>query len=381
MCLCAKYYSLIEFLRAKEANIRSAIDKRMESFETNKGHTIRSVLEHSFHKMVLNHLVVNNELVLEPDLVKSKVDTIMESWTRKHQTVPNVSTFSGVMCSIGFDKFFGVVSNLPNGKTAGLSEAWVSMIPKPYEWESILTNTYSIALIETARKIFFKILSDRIFSACSTFDVLHELWLVLQDMQKAYNLVDWKHLEKSLVRIKMFITDFGLTDDYHVHDRLDQGEVFSPLLWHIFYGPLLCEVKYQESVCEYKINSHFISKSGHAESWTGFFSFLAADAFVDNTIWVGSSQNATQHIFDVAVSDKQFLYLVLVVLYPIVGYKTQFSFVPISVCNNLSVYTDSSLKNLGTIGCRAGAAAFFENINLGLSVSVHSLVLSTLAEL
>ncbi|KAG9294787.1 hypothetical protein G9A89_000150 [Geosiphon pyriformis] len=49
--------------------------------------------------------------------------------------------------------------------------------------------------------------------------------------------------------------------------------------------------------------------------------------------------------------------------------------------NSLSVYTDGFLKNLGTVNCRAGAAVFFENIDLGLDVSVQGLVLSTLAEL
>ncbi|KAG9304120.1 hypothetical protein G9A89_006030 [Geosiphon pyriformis] len=328
------------------------------------------------------------------------------------------------------------------------------------------------------------------------------------------------------------MTDFGLMDGYHVHNRLDQREVFSSLLWHIFYDPLLCEVKCQKSVYGYRINSHFISRSGCAESWTEFSSFLAVGTFVNNTIWVGSSQNTTQHILDVvihkgeshqylgiflstkglfkpnlakahsdicfftnlvlkkAVLDKQFLYLVSIVLYPIVGYRTQFSFVLImiqfiilsfmvpisivlgkslffkflpslwhydivfvdqlhdcydnvfnwctfkwwkkldprepvlnwfkisvafligsspalpalssvgslnicgfsdfvSICNHLSqvgpdslsVYMNGSLKSLGTIGCQAGAAAFFEDINLGLDVSVHGLVSSTLAEL
>ncbi|KAG9297262.1 hypothetical protein G9A89_001531 [Geosiphon pyriformis] len=44
------------------------------------------------------------------------------------------------------------------------------------------------------------------------------------------------------------MTDFGLTSGYHVHDGLDQGEIFSPLLWQIFYDPLLCKVKRQESI-------------------------------------------------------------------------------------------------------------------------------------
>ncbi|KAG9298623.1 hypothetical protein G9A89_012691 [Geosiphon pyriformis] len=49
--------------------------------------------------------------------------------------------------------------------------------------------------------------------------------------------------------------------------------------------------------------------------------------------------------------------------------------------NSLSVYIDRSLKNLGMTGCRAGAAAFFENVNLGLGINVQGLVSSTLAEL
>ncbi|KAG9300421.1 hypothetical protein G9A89_010046 [Geosiphon pyriformis] len=220
---------------AKEANIRSAIDKRMENFEVDKSHTIKSVLECPFRKVMLDHLVVDSELVLESDQVKSKMNVIMEEWTRKRRVVNNMSSewchqyqpleyvfdeaFSGIMCLIGFDELFEMVSVLPDGKTAGLSgisnklwkhcdksvlemllvllnsclagesvpgpwkKAWVSMIPKPYEWEGVLTNTYPIALIKTARKILSKVLSNRISAACSTFDVLHgDNFLVLKDM-------------------------------------------------------------------------------------------------------------------------------------------------------------------------------------------------------
>ncbi|KAG9302501.1 hypothetical protein G9A89_007205 [Geosiphon pyriformis] len=61
----------------------------------------------------------------------------------------------------------------------------------------------------------------------------------------------------------------------------------------------------------------------------------------------------------------------------------------VSICNHLSqvdvsvlsVCIDRSLKNLGTINCSADAAAFFENIGLGLGVGVMDLMFSTLAEL
>ncbi|KAG9303821.1 hypothetical protein G9A89_018718 [Geosiphon pyriformis] len=302
---------LAESLRFKKVNIRSAIDKRMDSFETNKGHTIKSVLEHSFYKVVLNYLVVDNKLVLKSDLIKSKC--------QQYQPLGYVfnGAFSGVICSIEFDEFIGVVFNLSNGKAAGLlgisnklwkhcnrsvldmlllllnsclssksvpsswKKAWVLMISKPYEWEGVLTNTCPIALIETACKILSKILSDRIFSACSTFD----------DMWKAYDLVGWKHLKKSLVRIKMcdkFIQFFG-----SIHkdctNRVMTNFGLSDGYCHIFYDPLLCKVKCQKSMCGYRINSYFISRSGHTESQTGISSFLAASTF-----------SATQHIFNIA---------------------------------------------------------------------------------
>ncbi|KAG9284325.1 hypothetical protein G9A89_007480 [Geosiphon pyriformis] len=121
-------------------------------------------------------------------------------------------------------------------------------------------------------------------------------------MRKAYNSVGWEHLRRSLVRIKMcdrfikffgsihngrvnrVMTDFGLTNGYCVYDGLDQEEVFSPFLWRIFYDSLLCKVKRQESVCGYRLNSHFISKTGQVDLQAGLTSFLTAGAFVDDTI-------------------------------------------------------------------------------------------------
>ncbi|KAG9304496.1 hypothetical protein G9A89_020060 [Geosiphon pyriformis] len=63
---------------AEAAVIRHAIDKRMENFYTNKDCMIRSILDRPFHKVVFDHLVMDNELVLDSGKVKSKVDVIME---------------------------------------------------------------------------------------------------------------------------------------------------------------------------------------------------------------------------------------------------------------------------------------------------------------
>ncbi|KAG9291416.1 hypothetical protein G9A89_021834 [Geosiphon pyriformis] len=279
----SKYY---ESEVAKRSAIRDAIDKCMEKFDTDKSRMIWSILEWPFCKVVLDYLVVGDSLILEPNKVKLKVNDIMVNWTRKWNALPvlsgpwaqqyvplayvNDSAFSLVMCDITMCKMFSVVSNLPDGKVAGLSETWVSMIPKPYDWDGVLSNTQSIALIEMARKILLKVFLNKISFACSKFDVLrdnnfsvlkgtstqspisavgsiiedvlekgHKLWLVFQNMHKVYNSVGWPYLEASLHHIKMYgkfikffgnihnnhfnrvMTDFGLSDGYKVLDSLD----------------------------------------------------------------------------------------------------------------------------------------------------------------
>src|SRR5437868_15305182 len=80
-------------------------------------------------------------------------------------------------------------------------------------------------------------------------------------MKKAFDSVSLKMLEKALERIKIsectkkfllnlfnsrrikVIMSFSLTQEFIAEDGLDQGEVVSPLLWHIFYDPLLCEIQ------------------------------------------------------------------------------------------------------------------------------------------
>ncbi|KAG9306835.1 hypothetical protein G9A89_005736 [Geosiphon pyriformis] len=288
---------LVSKLCAEKSSIKQTIGKRMESFELNKGYTIRSVLEHLFRKVVLDYLVVEEELILEPDLVKSKVDKIMEGWTKKREVVSDFSedwvcqfwpldyvfngAFSDVMCSISFDELLTVVKDLSDGKVAGLSgisnelwkhcdksildmllvllnfclvgklvpgpwrEACVSMIPKPYEctFDVLHGDNFSVLKGTMMQSLIFavgSVVEDALEKNC-------ELWLVLQDMHKAYD-----------------------------------------------------SVKRQESMWGYRLNSHYVSKTDQVDSRAGLTSFLVAGAFVDNTIWVGSSQAATQHILDIA---------------------------------------------------------------------------------
>ncbi|KAG9297048.1 hypothetical protein G9A89_000427, partial [Geosiphon pyriformis] len=412
---------------------RLAIEKRMKSFVVNKDHTIHNVLECLFHKVVLDYLVFDGSLILNPVEIKNKMDSIMEGWMKKRAVLKSVldlwqcqylpldyvnnDAFFGVIDAINLDNLMHVIKDLPDNKAAGLSgisnelwkhcdssvlgllldllniclvcesvpccwkEAWVLIIPKPYEWKSILTNTRPITLIETACKILSKLLSDRILLVCGLFNVLygdnfsspifaiglvvkdalkkdHKLWLVLQDMHKAYDS-------------------------------------------RIFYNPLLCKVKRQKSLCRYCIDTKFV---GSSQVVTQYILNTVSEFFRVNNISINNKKtvaipinqrvnNTSLSISDLliliarkkesyqylgiylsseslskpslakaytnvrffvnlvlkkAISDKQFLYLVLAILQPIVSYKTQFSFVFRNALYHPSLYGLKSFEQLQT---------------------------------
>src|SRR5207253_10639054 len=97
-----------------------------------------------------------------------------------------------------------------------------------------------------------------------------EIWILFQDMKKAFDSVSLEIMKKTLERIKVpdliikfllnlynkrkirVITEYGLTKEFETEDGLDQGEVISPLMWQIFYDPLLYTV-YKEENLSYKM--------------------------------------------------------------------------------------------------------------------------------
>ncbi|KAG9284066.1 hypothetical protein G9A89_022840 [Geosiphon pyriformis] len=102
----SKYY---EAKLAKNRCIRNVIDKHMKNFILNKDSMIKSVLEQSFCKVVLDYLVIGDELILEPGEQYILLEYV------------NNAAFLGVMCNINLGELSLVVSSLPNRKTAGLS--------------------------------------------------------------------------------------------------------------------------------------------------------------------------------------------------------------------------------------------------------------------
>ena len=88
-----------------------------------------------------------------------------------------------------------------------------------------------------------------------------EMWIVLQDMKKAFDSVSTESLDLAMKRIKIpekgrtfimdlfvqreirIITHYGTTESVIANDGIDQGEMISPFLWRIFYDPLLYKIQ------------------------------------------------------------------------------------------------------------------------------------------
>ncbi|KAG9299181.1 hypothetical protein G9A89_013829 [Geosiphon pyriformis] len=412
----SKYY---ESKIAKDTAIKKAIDYCIENFCFNKGKMIKSILKRPFCKMVLDYLVVNDELVVEPNKMKLKVDKIMEELSGILNKLWKHCGGEILVCLLKLLNLCLNIDIVPNL----WKKAWVSMIPKPYEWNSILTNTRPIILVETVCKILSKILSDRISLACSKFNVLcGDNFLVLKStltqspifaigsvIENAlkknrefwlhYLRVNLHHIKMSECFIQFFgnihgdwlnrvMTDFGFLDGYRIHNRLDQEEVFSPLLWRIFYDLLLCKVKRHKQLCGYRINSKFVAKSGRIETSGGKTFFLAAGAFasmqyilniaseffVINDISINNNKTSESYryldiflstesfsnsslaqvhkdvkffsniVLKKAIINKQFCYLVSAVLQSIVSYCVQFSFITLNVCHKWNIMIRKSLR-------------------------------------
>ncbi|CAB4408364.1 unnamed protein product [Rhizophagus irregularis] len=170
-------------------------------------------------------------------------------------------------------------------------EAVVYPIPKPHDFDAQLKNTRPITLLETIRKCVVKIVTNRLSNILADNNVLQEgnfaglpggstdvpikmldaiihqqkhdssddqeLWIVSQDISKAFDSMDLNMLKLALVRLHIpallvqfilnlftrrnnkIITCHGDTSSYRVHVGIDQGEIILPLLWVIYLDPLL----------------------------------------------------------------------------------------------------------------------------------------------
>jgi hypothetical protein len=141
-----------------------------------------------------------------------------------------------------------------------------------------------------------------------------ELWILMQDMSKAYDLVNRDNLLKALNRIRLprkfidfisnslkhrtnqIITDFGFTESYKVGNGIDQGEIMSPLLWVIYYDPLFSKI---EKFRNDKSLGYEINLKNQMLSVTDL-------AYMDDSTWIGKEKKELETILKVADSFNEY---------------------------------------------------------------------------
>src|SRR6266540_1424801 len=225
-------------------------------------------------------------------------------------------------------------------------QAHIYPIPKPMEWQSDITKTRPLTLLDTLRKAVMKIVTNRLSKIMAKHHVLkgnnftglpegstefpiklmnmimedakeHKkpVWILLQDLSKAYDRVDLVILRQAMERVKIptfcinFILDFftyrqnavltkgRLSSYYDVKIGIDQGEVISPLLWCIYFDPLLCEIADLHK--GYTLTHRWMSNVTTAEQQS-LQEQIAALGFMDDANWISDSLENLEEILAVA---------------------------------------------------------------------------------
>jgi ribonuclease HI len=227
----------------------------------------------------------------------------------------------------------------------GWMKAQIFPIPKPEDWGGNINKTRPITLLECPRKIMFKVLNNRLsnilvnnnhilgennFAALpgkSTIEPIHtinciledarennrELWMLFQDMSKAYDRVNRKFLFKALRRIQIpnefidllnnslegrtnhVITAVGNTDEYIMKNGIDQGEVISPLLWVIYYNPLFEKINsYKENAYKMEFDFKWIRNRHY------MVEYMSSIAYMDDTAFLAPSRQAMEQTLQIA---------------------------------------------------------------------------------
>jgi endonuclease/exonuclease/phosphatase family metal-dependent hydrolase len=441
----------------KNQQIKEYVRKRCEDFKDNPSHMINSLIDCQKRKIVIDRVLINNknnqELLVDPVQIKEATvhhfqtcaggtnirKEIPQQWQQQYSPKSNINPdiYNTLMDPPSLNEWYNIIKNLPNDKAAGPSgitnemfkhlgekssliifniicaciklndipsawrEANIYPIPKPKDWNSELSNTRPITLLETIRKAMVRIINDRLmkimvehkilkgnqFAALpgsSTFEPIRiinetiedakeqkkEIWLLFQDLSKAYDRVNIFMLEKAFKRLRLpsnFITLIlnlfsnrknrvftaaGTTDLFDMLIGIDQGEVISPPLWCIYYDPLLCEI--EERKLGYNIK-HTYKQNLYSDQITQIEQHLSVLAFMDDTSWITESKQNLELILSIADGFYQLNNIMV---------NKQKSELLVKIPNNKDIYNNEVSLNFGNEQIKIQPKKYTESIRI-----------------
>ena len=393
--------------------IKHFIEEREHNYKNNQRKMINSLLNKEFRKITLDRLTYIDEhnsenFTTDQTLIeKLSIDhyqniggmdihpfsfrhtqTIPDEWKEFYDPRPNISAHNSnnLLKDITQSEYYLVVRSLPNNKATGPStisyemiknlsdemhniiislfnqilnkgivpdqwlKALIYPIPKPKDWDCQLNNTRPITLLECIRKVFVKIINNRVnnfltdnkilqhnnqagIKGTSTAEIIaslqtlmeyqkvnqdQELFIVLQDLSKAYDRVDISLLYHALIRVNIpshlanlitqlftdrtnnIIMDTYLSNEYNVLQGIDQGETISPILWVIYYDPLFQKIN--ELHDGYTITTSTPKNIYNKESNYTITTKHNLNGYLDDMTWFNNSLHNTVRNLSIADS-------------------------------------------------------------------------------
>src|SRR6185437_75460 len=386
----------LELEQEKKETINGAILRRYTNFTDYTTKMIDSILQRKKGRVHFDNVTLPDEVITEPQEIKETTKKHFQCWTKhitldepewekweqEYQPIDAIpdNIYADICTTITEEEISNIIKNSPLSKATGPSlisnemlrhlpqngikvlakifnaiftieliptmwgNSLIWPIAKKTEYNGDLTQTRPITLIEHSRKIFTKIMTNRLNLIFTKHHILSyannvaipltstsqpiqqlshiiehaqiykkELWIMSQDMSKAYDTVHLPLLEKALLRIKVpakftnvimnifrnrhnqVITTLGRTDSYTVEDGIDQGETISPILWRIYYDPLIRKIN--DTFLGYTMDTQIPLQSTKVLSVS-----TSVLAYMDDTTWIAPSCNELEKILTTASS-------------------------------------------------------------------------------
>ena len=391
----------LENIKEIKQQINKAIDKRCSKLQTQPTSMINSILNRHKDPVKFNNIQLDNDIITDPPIIKSHIlqhfdnwtaprhinsDIFNSQWKTEYDPKPNINPnwYSNILLNFTEEEVLLTINQLPNNKACGPSGISYEMLKHagsnfittitslfnrclssqsiPSQWkegrifpiskkpifDGNLSNTRPISLVEHTRKLYTKLLTNRLNLALSQHNILspfnfvalpgnstsipihilnniiedsncnsNQLWLLSQDMSKAYDSVNFELFQKSLQRIQMppqlvltltnllfdrtnrVITNLGLTNFYSVRNGIDQGETITPLFWRIYYDPLISYISSHFS--GYTLSTSWQTSLIHT-SPNYLNTSISVLAYMDDTLWIAQSKTQLEEITNIASS-------------------------------------------------------------------------------